>query len=110
MTATPPFQLELDEHAKLVLKRPGEDDAGDVVVRRAFPWSKPDEFISIRSAEGKELVLIESLADVPADLRALIERHLSGTIFIPKITRVDERNKVPAQPNHQKLINRRTMI
>ena len=90
MTATPAFELELDEHAKLVLKRPGEPDARDVVVRRAFPWSSAGEFISIRSAEGKELVLIESLAGLPAELRALIERHLAGTIFIPKITRVDE--------------------
>ena len=91
MIATPtPFELELDDHAKLVLKRPGEADVRDVVVRRAFPWSKPDEFISIRTAEGKELVLIESLAALPADLRGRIERHLSGTIFIPKITRVDE--------------------
>ena len=91
MTAiTSPFELQLDDHGKLVLKRPGEEDARDVVVRRAFPWSSPDEFISIRSSEGKELVLIESLAGVPADVRGLIERHLAGTIFIPRITRVDE--------------------
>ena len=92
MTATtiPPFELELDDHGKLVLKRPGEPDARDVVVRRAFPWSSPGEFISIRSSDGKELVLIDSLAALPAGLRTLVERHLSGTIFIPKITHVDE--------------------
>ena len=92
MTATPPpaFELELDDHAKLVLKRPGEPDARDVVVRRAFPWSSQDEFISIRSSEGKELVLIESLAAMSPALRTLIEKHLAGTIFIPRIARVDE--------------------
>src|SRR4051812_19168737 len=83
------FDLITDEQSKLVLHREGEDDVRDVRVRRAFPWSKPDEFISIRSSEGKELLLIESLAGLPARLREVIAQTLSGSIFIPKITRVD---------------------
>ena len=83
------FRLEADEQGKLVLKRPGEPDVHDVRVRRAFPWSKPDDFVSIRSGDGKELLLIESLAGLPADVRRTIEQHLAGTIFIPRITRVD---------------------
>src|SRR5439155_19571109 len=75
---------------KLVLKRPGEEDVRDVRVRRAFPWTNPDQFISIRSSEGKELLLIESLAGLPENLRQTIEQTLSGTVFIPRITRIDE--------------------
>ena len=84
------FELILDEQSKLVLKRPGEEDVRDVRVRRAFPWTNPDQFISIRSSEGKELLLIESLAGLPENLRQTIERTLSGTVFIPRITRIDE--------------------
>src|SRR2546427_2334296 len=84
------FQLQADQQNKLTLKRTGEDDVHDVRIRRAFPWSKPDEFISIRSSEGKELLMVESLAGLTAELRRLIEQHLAGTIFIPTITRVDE--------------------
>ena len=84
------FQLQADDQNKLTLKRGGEDDVHDVRVRRAFPWSKPDEFISIRSSEGKELLMVESLAGLSPELRQLIEQHLAGTIFIPTITRVDE--------------------
>jgi len=87
---TDTFELILDEQSKLVLKRPGEEDVRDVRVRRAFPWTNPDQFISIRSSEGKELLLIESLAGLPEDLRQTIEQTLSGTVFIPRITRIDE--------------------
>jgi hypothetical protein len=35
------------------------------------------------------LLLIESLSGLPARLREVIARTLSGSVFIPKITRVD---------------------
>jgi hypothetical protein len=84
------FNLVIDEQNKLILKRPGEDDVRDVRVRRSFPWSNPGQYISVRSSEGKELMLIESLSGLPEGLRRTIETTLSGTIFIPRITRVDE--------------------
>lgn len=87
MTTT--FDLTLDEQNKLTLKRPGINDAPDVRVRRAFPWSSPDEFISIRSSDGKELLLIESLARLPENLRVTIQRTLEASVFIPRITRVE---------------------
>ena len=65
------FQLFLDAQRKLTLKRDGHDDVADVRVRRAFPWSRPDRFISIRSSEGKELVLVEDLATLPAEQRTI---------------------------------------
>jgi hypothetical protein len=84
------FQLIVDEQSKLVLKRPGEEDVRDVRLRRAFPWSHPQQFVSIRSSDGKELMLIESLTGLPASLREMIEGTLAGAVFIPRITRVDE--------------------
>src|SRR4051812_25027303 len=82
------FQLIPDEKGKLTLKRPDEDDVNDVRIRRAFPWSNPDQFISLRNPEGKELLLIEDLTTLPEALRTLIENHLTTTSFIPRINRV----------------------
>lgn len=84
------FSLSLDERHRLVLRRPGMDDVVDVRVRRAFPWSKPRHFLSIRSSEGKELLLIDSLDAVPAETMRVIEQHLDRHTFIPRIERVDE--------------------
>ena len=87
MTAA--FDLIVDPQNKLTLKRAGEPDVPDVRIRRAFPWSNSSEFISIRSSEGKELLLIESVAALPESVRATIQRTLDQVVFIPRITRVD---------------------
>ena len=89
-TANEPFELIEDEQRKLTLRRAGQEDAKDVRVRRAFPWSEPGRFVSIRSSEGKELVMIEDLARLDARTRSLVERWLDAHSFIPKITRVDD--------------------
>jgi len=82
------FELHVDEKGRLVLTRPGEEDAVDVRVRRAFPWSSASRFVSIRSSEGKELMLIEDLASVEAEQRRVLEQWLGGGSFIPRISRV----------------------
>ena len=82
------FELIENEKSQLVLRRTGEEDAVDVRVRRAFPWSMPGRFISIRSSEGKELVLVEDLSSLEAAQREMILRSLDQQSFIPKITRI----------------------
>jgi hypothetical protein len=84
------FDLIEDEQQKLVLRRPGHDDVSDVRIRRAFPWSNPSEFVSIRSSEGKELVLIEDMKSLADGVRAKIDGWLSTHSFVPKITRIDD--------------------
>jgi hypothetical protein len=83
------FELIEDEQKKLVLRRLGQDDVVDVRIRRSFPWSKPDDFVSIRSSDGKELVLIEDVKSLDPDLRTRIDGWLSIHSFVPKITRID---------------------
>ena len=87
---TTSFDLDFDEKGRLMLRRPGQDESADVRVRRAFPWSSPQSFISIRSSEGKELLLIDDLAGLAGLLRRRIEQWLESHSFIPKITRIDE--------------------
>jgi hypothetical protein len=84
------FDLVEDGQQKLILRRDGDDDVLDVRIRRSFPWSKPDEFVSIRSSEGKELVLIDDLKSLEAGLRKKVESWLSVHSFIPRITCIDD--------------------
>ncbi len=82
------FTLSTDEQGRLILERPEQERAVDVRVRRSFPWSRPDRHISIRSSEGKELVHVRSLDDLPMEQRRIVENWLAATSFIPRITRV----------------------
>lgn len=84
------FSLRFDELGRLVLSRAGSDDVVDVRVARAFPWSKPGRFLSVRSSEGRELLIIDDLSAVPAGVRDAIERYFAANTFIPRIERVDD--------------------
>ena len=82
------FELIVDEKGRLVLVRPGQEDVPDVRIRRAFPWSSAAHFVSIRSSEGKEMLLIDDLSSLPGAQRQIIEKWLDGSSFIPTIQRV----------------------
>lgn len=60
----------------------------DVRIRRVFPWTKPNEYLSVRNADGKELALIKHLDELPAETRALVARHLDANTVVPTIKRV----------------------
>lgn len=84
------FELIRDPLGKLVLKRPGQEDVQDVRVRRAFPWSSPQRYVSVRSSEGKELMLIENLDALPAATRQIIEQQFRETSFVPRIIHIQD--------------------
>jgi hypothetical protein len=84
-----PFELQVDPQGRLVLKRQGQDDVADVRVRRAFPWSQPDRYYSVRASDGRELLLIEEPSALAADVAAVIDAHLEAWSFVPRIQRVE---------------------
>jgi hypothetical protein len=79
------FELIADDKNKLTLRRGGHDDVHDVRIRRAFPWSNAGAFVSIRSSDGKELLLIEDVSSLPPALQETITKYLGGTVLIPRI-------------------------
>jgi hypothetical protein len=89
---TPTFDLQENELGQLVLKRPGEEDVIDVRPRQAFPWSAGGTMVSIRNSSGKEIVLVDDLAGLPADVRGRIERWMAANSFLPKIERIHRVN------------------
>jgi len=88
-TGSEPFDLARDEKGRLVLSRPGQDDVQDVRLRRVFPLTYASRFVSVRSSEGKELLLIEDLNSLDAGKRSLIEDILGSTSFVPQIQRIE---------------------
>lgn len=83
------FTLAFDPFGKLVLTlADGTQYVGAVVVR-AFPIATPQHHVSILSAEGKELVWIDSVDSLPENERHHVLQALQGREFMPEILRLD---------------------
>ena len=88
MIDNPDYQLRRDAFGKLEFIGPdGEAHAGVVPVR-AFPVTAPDDGIALVDPYGHELAWINQLAELPDDLRVLLETELARREFMPVITRI----------------------
>jgi hypothetical protein len=86
--SVPDFTLTRDAFGRLVLHRPGQAPRAGVVPVRAFPIAAPDEGLSVLGSDGRELAWIDRLADLPTDIRSLIEQELAEREFMPVIHRI----------------------
>lgn len=86
--SAPAFTLNRNPFGKLVFVGADGIAHEGVTPVRAFALTAPDEGIALLSAEGKELLWIDRLADLPAPLRALIEEELAQREFMPEIHRI----------------------
>lgn len=79
------FTLHRDSFSRLVFT----DTAGaiheGVVPVHAFPISAHAEGIALVDVDGHELIWIDSLAELPANTRILLEEELAHREFIPEI-------------------------
>ena len=89
MSAALNFTLAFDPFGKLVVTLADGTQHVGAVAARAFPIAAPDQTISILSAEGKELVWIENLNDLPETQRDIVSQALQGREFMPEILRLD---------------------
>ena len=60
----------------------------DVQPVRSFPIQAPNEGISIVNRDGKEVVWIDQLGDVPEPARTLITDNLTAREFMPVLLRI----------------------
>lgn len=58
-------------------------------VKRAFPLSKPDGFLSLQGADGKEIAMLRGLDEVEPESRRLLGEELDRRYFTPRIERID---------------------
>lgn len=82
------FTLKTDTRQRLILTSESGQVYVDVAPVRAFPLSDPLHSISICDAEGRELVYLDSLDELDADQRALVEQELAQREFVPVILRI----------------------
>jgi hypothetical protein len=82
------FQLHRNPLGQLVLT--GTDGREHVGVKpwRAFPISAPQEGVAVLGGDGAELAWIPRLAELPEELKKLLEEELAGYEFMPEILRV----------------------
>ena len=57
--------------------------------KRLFPFSNPDEYITLITESKKEMAVIRSLSELSEDSRNAIEECFTEIYMIPKITRVN---------------------
>jgi hypothetical protein len=82
------FRLHSDPWGRLVLTdTQGREHVGAEPVR-AFPITDPAHGISICDAEGRELVWIDDLDQVPQPSRGTLEEALARRQFLPTLRRV----------------------
>ena len=85
------FDLQRRADHRLILVTTGEDGKSvETAVQAAscFPWSRPEEFVSLRTDKGVELALIEDLSALPREQRLMIETELKVRNFVQRISRI----------------------
>ena len=80
--------LERDGLGRL-LHIAGDGTPEPVVPVRAFPLTAPDHGISLVGSDGDELVWVDRLSALPADLRQLLQEELVQREFTPVIQRIE---------------------
>lgn len=87
-TPTAPFGLSYDAWGRLSLVDAEGTRHADVAPIRSFPLSDPRRWISICSAEGRELLSIPALDELPEAVRNTLESELARREFVPVIQRI----------------------
>jgi len=88
--------------AKLTIAR---NDSGQVVanngavktpvrVCRCFPWSQPDQFISLRDEKENEVALIRDLNELDENSRRTLESALAEAGFMLEIERIESAEEI----------------
>jgi len=68
----------------------------EVLLFRAYPFSKPTEYISVRNPKLEEIGIIRNLADLELPSREEAERELNLRYLIPRITYIEKIQQKPA--------------
>jgi hypothetical protein len=83
-----PFELSSDAWGRLVLvDGHGQRHVGVEPVR-AFPISSPRQGIAICDSDGKEILWIDRLDDLPQPVRGMLEEALARREFVPVLRRI----------------------
>lgn len=82
------MNLQRNTQGRLVLTNADGTQHEAVVPVRAYPISAPDRMISLVGADGHELAWLDSLDQLSAEARQLVEEELRRREFMPEIKRL----------------------
>lgn len=86
--SSPDFALSRNAFGRLVFTAADGTVAEGVVPVRAFPISAADEGVSLVSQDGKEVAWFDRVADLPDQVRGLVEAELASREFMPEVKRI----------------------
>lgn len=81
-------QITRNSFGRLVLTLADGTVHEGMVPVRAFPLAAPTEGISLVSTEGREVLWIAQLEELPQAQRELLEQELAGREFVPTVLRI----------------------
>ena len=79
-------------HGQLCWRAPDGTEHRGLVPVRAFPIQAPQEGISLVGPDGKEVLWVAHLNELPPATRQVLEASLAEREFIPVIERIDALN------------------
>ena len=82
------FSLVRNGFGRLVFTAADGHVEDGVLPVRAFPLTAPDDGIALVGVDGHEVVWIDRLAELPADIRKLIQSELARREFMPEIAAI----------------------
>lgn len=71
------FSAQWDGHTALVR------------VNRCFPWSRPDEYVSLRDIDDREVALVHDTNQLDPGSREALAQALAEESFVFEVTRID---------------------
>ena len=89
-TETRPVKVSRNDAGQIVIRVGDGDEVVDGKVARCFPWSVPEMYVSLRDADGKEVVLLKTIDELDADSREIVVEELRDKVFNPKVRRIAE--------------------
>ena len=83
------FTLQLDDEGRLSVTDSQGRRHVNVEPIRAFPISDPEHWISLCDPNGREIVQVRDLHELPVDQRTLLLSELTRREFVPVIRRIE---------------------
>ncbi|MBT8395744.1 MAG: DUF1854 domain-containing protein [Gemmatimonadetes bacterium] len=88
----------MEKATRLLLERRGDGQLWaisngaslPVRVHRCFPWSEPDQFLSLRDQENQEVAMVTHLDELETESREALAASLLEAGFVLRVTRIVE--------------------
>ncbi len=82
--------IKKDDLEESTEEAPVWQDLGRVFLHRAFPYDRPEEFISVLDKDGKEFGMVKALSDFPQKMRDILENELKRKYYCPVISKINK--------------------